>query len=1776
MSNAKGSDKNNKISSTPNKVTASSRSETKSISTENLRQTVQKAVAMPAAAVRAAMASARTGAAAVRVAYDVLSRLLTLVESGVVIDAKTLQLTKAAIDAVGITDDVSIVNLGKFHAQIVTLNDVLTRVVSFYRSYNDTTISQDQPAKTISKAPFADTASYTDARVFTVGKNFTEVLQSSDNFSKVVTFLRSKQDIIQTADAKTFAITKPKTDVVSLADTFPKLISKPRSDTFGLSDSDIINFGKNVSEILRGNDSRTLVFTKRVSDFLLVADQFLGESGVLVVSDSEVDLSAISDSLARIVSFVRFFQDVARPQENLSRVVNKPRTDRLTVNQQLTRVVSFNRVFNDTDTAVDVFSRIVNFVRAYSDTLTIPELPAKSLSKAPFSDTAQVAETFSKTMLFPRAAADIAASADAFSKLVQFSRSFNSGANTVDTADIIATIKQFNRAFSELQNVSDGFSKVVSYIRGKSDTSYLADNFSKVVSFVRSHSDSSSTVDNFSKIVSYVRSFSDTAGASETFSRVALYPRSLADVSRSADQITARVFSKVLADVIRVSDSMYFSSIIEPAAFPPADTQRITDSVRKIVSYVKTYADTAKAQDTDVITYNKIAGENVFNVWSDFNELQGTYELCQYYPDYRVEYLKLNETFAKNYSKRIGPFTYYYDATWTDFNELSLGADIDQEIAQEFWRQAYSLDHDLVTFTETFRKTVSYVRSYSDTAAGSDTTGRFLSTTVGDVRSRVFNDFADLFYTQETYTNIRGYGAVISVSLVSGSYVATITNAGTGYTAGNLFTVDLGGGKSCSFTVATVNGTGGILTISGLSVNFSTVRSSVLSDFLDFTYPIIDDSESINNFTITFSETGPFVSNIGPTSLSRHNVLGQELLFTLRDRSDGDKVSYTDSTARTFTKIAVDPYPQGFWNDYNELTFGGLPYLDQELTQTFIKSKPTSVTILDVCSKATLGLTKTNSEIINLLEVRTLTLRKPSADTAAAGNETLTKVINKTAGEIQVNTWTDLQEFIFSGIMGIDYGTKYDAILVPDLAAKGFTKTLYFDSYVWRDYNDLTFATATDQFSTFTWGSREYTEITRVADDARRSIRPNKSEQINLAEGIGKEVSINGGDGRLASYFRDWLGINPIGEHSPTGEPIMDEELTLTFVPGSKTDFVRTTDSAPKTFTKSPIIRVSPYWSDFAELTLATEYDQELVQYQPTTRPETIKTADLFTKIWTASKTFNDTVTITDSMLLSKNGGPLFTLLYGTNDISRASESLARYVGLAAGNVSSYYSTWQDYPELEVSLELAQYYYRGTDSTVDIGKITDQKANLFTKQGGRTQSIMDYFFNEEIFYDRDLRLQFAQDYVTEIIRPVEVIRLDYGKISVEFVRLTETMPRVITKPYIGDTTVSVDRNIWNPLYIAYVSNYEEDIRLGNYPDYKIDRVTLPDTDVINYTKVGGQDPVNTWNDYLETARSVYDLTLLTYGYYGPSNNAFPYTIFNKYTEEFVYEELYELIRTPFRTEFLDAADAFSKTVNFNRVSTETTTAVSQSSIQFSPAAKAEIINAGFNSNRQFGKTAGSNVWQVWNDYNEFHPFNELAQNYPDYRVEYLTSVDVIVKRPTKGLSDVPRATDSVIFVKGKNPSDLSRATDLPQKGYSKILGDQSDFFWIDSYEVLSFDPRLLTFGAYTEFKRDKARTVDSDTIQYGKQGGSYRAHIWNDYMELENFNELTQYWPDYVTELILPTENVTFTFSKQFSDTFEANTSGAARLYPPDGYATNTPIVYFADDYEESIVTSTF
>jgi hypothetical protein len=298
MPSAKGSNNNNKLNQ-PVKVKASSLSENKAISAQDIRNQVKRVVAMPAEAVRAAMAQAVVGAAKLSVVYDALSHILSLIESGHAVDRATLKTTKAAIQTAHASDAISTKRLGKVYQQIVTLNETVVRVVSYHKTKNETLSLSDTRTKLIGKVK-SDTSRGTDAAVKSVQKTKNDTVKFAENFSKVVSFKRTTAESISFSDVRTFAFTKAKTDTSNATETFSKQASKnPATQTVSFSDLKKVNFGKVASDIFKANDNRTLLLTKRIIDFVsAVHNANLNWNN----TSSRLDISHIGDTFSKSIT----------------------------------------------------------------------------------------------------------------------------------------------------------------------------------------------------------------------------------------------------------------------------------------------------------------------------------------------------------------------------------------------------------------------------------------------------------------------------------------------------------------------------------------------------------------------------------------------------------------------------------------------------------------------------------------------------------------------------------------------------------------------------------------------------------------------------------------------------------------------------------------------------------------------------------------------------------------------------------------------------------------------------------------------------------------------------------------------------------------------------------------------------------------------------------------------------------------------------------------------------------------------------------------------------------------------------------------------------------------------------------------------------------------------------------------------------------------------------------------------------------------------------------
>jgi hypothetical protein len=638
----------------------------------------------------------------------------------------------------------------------------------------------------------------------------------------------------------------------------------------------------------------------------------------------------------------------------------------------------------------------------------------------------------------------------------------------------------------------------------------------------------------------------------------------------------------------------------------------------------------------------------------------------------------------------------------------------------------------------------------------------------------------------------------------------------------------------------------------------------------------------------------------------------------------------------------------------------------------------------------------------------------------------------------------------------------------------------------------------------------------------------------------------------------------------------MDEDLLFKLRPGDRTDRYDAVDANTKRIDKTILRTVAPYYSDFAELTFATVYDQDLVQYQPTTRNDGATSADLYRKVSTFIRAFNEVVRANDTLLLSKNG-----LAYSTYVISaivqstRSQDVTGRQLVKAVGDYKSQTSIWQDFVELEINLELAQFYYRAPDSTLDISRTMDQKANFFTKQAGRTQNVLNVnTFDADIFFNVDLQQIFAQDYVTEIIYTTDQPLILFGKNLADIVRLPETLSRVISKGSVGDTIVD-DWNAYSPLYLNYLSDLEDSLQ-KQYPPYRIDAVRSIDTVGNYYSKQVGFDARNKW--YTQFEYLTNDETILTEGVIENRDNTFPQQKFTKYLDALVYEYTEEQMWNPFRTENLNISDLFTRVISAQRIYTEASQASDKASILFSPARGfSDTAKYSDARNIQYTKAGGANLYTIWSDYLELDASLDLTQSYQPYRIEYLRTIDAYVAKFTKAPSDIVRTPETFAKTIRPNKNEIINPIELVGKFFNKPqVGDSTLTAWYDSYEILSYDPTLLTYGEIKTTRFDIGRANDTVGKNFNIKAGDFKSRTWYDFNENDVSTGLTQYWTPYTVEPARVFDSARRNINKGLNELPRATDTGSVRVFSSNSYVRDTSPYYASDYMTEGVTTVTF
>jgi hypothetical protein len=1505
MSNAKGSGKDNKLTQ-PQKVTAQTRSEANAVSTQNYRTLVQKAVAMPASAVRAAMASTIAGAAAARVAYDVLSRLLNLVETGVVLDKALLKTTKAALQTAHAGDTILYRNIGKVIAQITTLNDVLTRIVSYKRTYTEVARSTDLPAKTLTKAPRQDTAKSQDVRVKTIGKNKSDTLTFSDNFSRVITYRRTPADVLNSVDVKKFTLTKRPADIASGSDAKATTLSKPKAETINLAELKKLNLGKFFTEISRASDSDKITFTKRVSDFVSAIHSAHVDLGF---TNSEVNLSTVSDTLTRLTNFVRTYQDIARGADVAKRTFSKPRTETPRATDRLSRLVSFGRSRPETAKSADAFSRLISFNRTYTDVAKGADSPAKYLTKSPFLDTYKAVDASRKTL--SKRPADTSRAGDSFSRLIQFNRTFNSTATSTTSVDVFSSVKNYNRLRTETARSTDNFTKVVTFRRTRPETAKAADVFSKIVTYNRSRVDTSRATDVFLKVVTYNRSRVDTSRATDVFLKVVTYRRLPADTSRAIDFITAKTITKRLNELVRVSDVFVISGYTHPGSLPPADAQRARDYFRRLVSFIRSYSDTAKAQDTRKNTYTKVGG-STYSIWSDFNELTVDYDTTQTYDPRKLEIIQPADAVGKFYSKianKIG--TYYYDAyPITDFNEL--------------------------TFTQ------------PKVAASSVTT---------------------------PVVNLYSYGQNIIWSNLS----QDVLKIAVGNMTGDAYLRDLLNIVVDGYALADINQTGSVTSADALSF----LKLELYYNNPSYAGLTTAEKARADNYIVPY--------------------LYDELYPALVLGFPGPPTTFNTATViRLFRTGLTGISPPG---EIFNPPFAVTTYVTTTTPATFDQDQLFTYTDSYQADTERALISDVVSKIARFV-------RSP-ADTAST-SDTTGRYIARTVGDNKSNVFNDFNELLYTNeFYSADGGINAAVIVqvVPPSRPSGTpTYSAVIDYYGPLYYNygaqftvgqQLGVETGIGTVCTFTvasiFGAGAIDQISNVAGTPNRTLTQSATftDFADLTFGTTADQDLVQYDARVYTYpSQVTLSVGP--KQWETKRNVLGQDLLFTLTPKTDGDTTKSLDSSSK-FISKEARRYLPQgvFEDFAELTFGLGgLDQELSQYLNRFWPESVSTLDIASRATLGPiKRNRDTLTVPDTKIVKVSKPSADTTAFSDNIRSATTGlGISKSVGEWANR------SWRDYAEIS-GLAFSTFAEMPIDyeGRFELLIIPDTLTRSIVKPLHFEYNVWRDFNELSFGTSRDEELVFTwyRDDTSDITRMMDRTINQVSKGLIEILTIPETFPKTVSKG-VGNTTQN-DALINNPEYIPYLSWFDE-LLTPQYPDYKIDRVTVSETRGNYITKtILGPGPINRFIDTnIDTVS--FDESSLTFGYIGSTNNTFPDVKFVNYFDELVTTEFEEAYRTPYGSDSGFATDAFSKLVTFRRLFNEDVRAndyflLSKNNealtneylpvISKTASAGDTIRSAtyGFILSKQVGDV--KSAISLWSDFVELQIDYELAQYYDD-------------------------------------------------------------------------------------------------------------------------------------------------------------------------------------------------
>lgn len=465
---------------------------------------------------------------------------------GILSDRPSIGYSKPLTDLINSINDNSVFELSKAFSNLINTSDVFNRVIVFIRKPEDTLTLDDRLSILANKVLTDSINSINDNRVFALSKVVSNLVNTSGDFT-VINFTKRPFETVDVLERLVVVFNKTLSDVSVIQDLAVRAIAKRLADSFTVDDSDTIDFTKGNFETIVTSDRNVLVFTKALIEVLQILD-LPAITAQKILSDS----TNIADF--DVIDFTKVNADPVSAGSFTVLNTTKPIFDFQSTEDQT--ILNFVKNVFDSITTVDSISRI-DFIKFLADTAIVEDLT----------------NVFDgSTYTIDKTVTDFVISSENFSRIVNF-----------------------NRAFQDVQSINElsaiDFNKKLESTANNNDNLTLNNSLFKTDSTI-------GIEDVFDRVVGYSRSFTDEQ-LGQTDSNIFVFSKALADINSINDDDILSV-TKVLSDISNISEI----SVID---FSKVNSDQIIalDLFNRTVSFNRSFTEDVLQLDLTVLSVTK-------------------------------------------------------------------------------------------------------------------------------------------------------------------------------------------------------------------------------------------------------------------------------------------------------------------------------------------------------------------------------------------------------------------------------------------------------------------------------------------------------------------------------------------------------------------------------------------------------------------------------------------------------------------------------------------------------------------------------------------------------------------------------------------------------------------------------------------------------------------------------------------------------------------------------------------------------------------------------------------------------------------------------------------------------------------------------------------------------------------------------------------------------------------------------------------------------------------